>query len=113
MSSNIGERSGNRGRCAQPCRKTYSVFNKNNELLFENIPILSPKDTALMNNVKSLVDLKIDSFKIEGRMKKSEYVYGSVEYYKNLLEGKKIDESLLSELSKKTFYKWTFIKRKR
>lgn len=71
MSSNIGERSGNRGRCAQPCRKTYSVFNKNNELLFENIPILSPKDTALMNNVKSLVDLKIDSFKIEGRMKKA------------------------------------------
>ena len=67
MSSMIGGRSGNRGQCAQPCRLPYT-FDR------ENRYYLSPKDICTLEIIPDLIDAGIDSFKIEGRMKKPEYV---------------------------------------
>lgn len=68
MSSFIGGRSGNRGRCAQPCRLPYQVGNAK-----ESDYILSPKDICTLKDIPALVDSGVYSFKIEGRMKKPEY----------------------------------------
>jgi len=67
MSSMLGNRSGNRGRCAQPCRKEYLVDGKKTH-------ILSTKDLCSIDLIGDLIESGIDSFKIEGRMKKAEYV---------------------------------------
>lgn len=75
MSSLAGGRSGNRGRCAQPCRKCY-----------DNQYILSMKDLCSVTNIPALLDAKIDSFKIEGRMKNAYYVASTVDAYKELLD---------------------------
>ena len=84
MSSYIGDRSGNRGRCAQPCRKLYESggFGKSVEGY-----LLSPKDQCLIDNIPELIEAGIDSFKIEGRMKSPEYTAGTVAVYR-----RKIDE---------------------
>lgn len=73
FSSMIGDRSGNRGRCAQPCRMPYTVKEESGKT--RNAPpyILSPKDMCTLDRIPDLVDAGIDSFKIEGRMKKPEY----------------------------------------
>ncbi|MGN0395938.1 MAG: U32 family peptidase [Coprococcus sp.] len=75
MSSYAGGRSGNRGRCAQPCRKLYSG-NGYKEYS------LSLKDMCMLKDLNMLIDAGIDSFKIEGRMKKPEYVAATVYAYK-------------------------------
>lgn len=67
FSSMLGGRSGNRGRCAQPCRLPYRLADRKNSYL------LSPKDICTLALIPDLVDCGIDSFKIEGRMKKPEY----------------------------------------
>lgn len=72
MSSFIGGRSGNRGECAQPCRLKYSLY-KNNKKIAENY-LLSPKDIMGLNFINKLIKLGVNSFKIEGRMKRPEYV---------------------------------------
>lgn len=69
MSSFIGKRSGNRGKCAQPCRLLYSL-GENDKPSY----LLSPKDLFTLDKINQLLDLNIDSLKIEGRMKRSEYV---------------------------------------
>lgn len=74
MSSFTGTRSGNRGRCAQPCRKRY-----NGEYL------LSMKDMCTLENIPELIDGGIDSFKIEGRMKNEYYVASAVSAYRELV----------------------------
>ena len=77
MSSMIGGRSGNRGECAQPCRLPYK--NKNPYAL-------SLKDLCLAAYVPELVDAGVASFKIEGRMKTPEYVYGVISAYRKLID---------------------------
>lgn len=67
FSSMNGGRSGNRGRCAQPCRLPYSLDNGKCQYL------LSPKDMCTLNILPDLIEAGIDSFKIEGRMKRNEY----------------------------------------
>lgn len=74
MSSLAGGRSGNRGRCAQPCRRKY-----NGEYL------LAMKDMCTLENIPSLIDAGIDSFKIEGRMKNEYYVASTVNAYRELV----------------------------
>lgn len=70
MSSIIGGRSGNRGRCAQPCRLPYTFSGeKSSGKGF----LLSPKDTCTLELIPDMIEAGIDSFKIEGRMKKPEY----------------------------------------
>lgn len=107
MSSFLGGRSGNRGKCAQPCRKTYSVLDRNGNCIdkLSKKTILSPKDLALTYDLNVLRKLKIDSVKIEGRMKKPEYVYQVVKSYVKLLKDETIDENLLSEVSNRNFTK--------
>lgn len=74
MSSMIGGRSGNRGRCAQPCRLPYCMEcgDKKQNHSAESY-MLSPKDICTLNLIPDMIDAGIDSFKIEGRMKKPEY----------------------------------------
>ena len=73
MSSMIGGRSGNRGRCAQPCRMQYQVETLDGKKVKTSPYVLSPKDICTLKHIPALVDAGIDSFKIEGRMKRPEY----------------------------------------
>lgn len=74
MSSIIGGRSGNRGRCAQPCRMPYQFYSGQNKLSTDQEKyLLSPKDINTLELIPELIDAGIDSFKIEGRMKRPEY----------------------------------------
>lgn len=82
FSSMIGGRSGNRGRCAQSCRQQYT-FNNGRKAHF-----LSPKDLSTLEFINEIVDTGVASIKIEGRMKKPEYVAGVVSSYKKSLQGK-------------------------
>lgn len=75
LSSMIGGRSGNRGQCAQPCRLPYT-FNEKKKYF------LSPKDICTLEIIPDLIEAGIDSFKIEGRMKKPEYVAGVTSLYR-------------------------------
>ena len=75
MSSLIGNRSGNRGSCVQCCRKPYDLVDKDNKKFNKDKYLLSMKDLNTLDYIKELDSIGIDSFKIEGRMKSSEYVY--------------------------------------
>ncbi|MEG0641989.1 MAG: U32 family peptidase, partial [Clostridium sp.] len=81
FSSMIGGRSGNRGTCAQSCRMEYSLDSG------EKTHLLSPKDLSTLEYIKSLVDIGVDSLKIEGRMKRFEYVAVVVASYKKAISG--------------------------
>lgn len=96
MSSFAGGRSGNRGRCAQPCRKTYRMLTEQGKVLSENAPLLSPRDLCTIDHMEELLQTGVRSLKIEGRMKKPEYVYQTVccyravrDYYWENLYGEK------------------------
>ena len=77
MSSMIGGRSGNRGRCAQPCRMNYTMDGEKRADSY----LLSPKDICTVSMIPDLVDAGIDSFKIEGRMKRPEYTAYTTHIY--------------------------------
>jgi collagenase-like PrtC family protease len=83
MSSFIGGRSANRGKCAQPCRLPYKSGKKNGVLL-------SLKDLCLIDHVNEFAEIGVASLKIEGRMKGEEYVRTVVGAYRAALEGKPI-----------------------
>lgn len=85
FSSFIGGRSGNRGRCAQPCRMQYSL-HKNGEQVVDNLHLLSPKDICAIDLIPELIEAGIDSFKIEGRMKSPEYVASVVKEYRKYID---------------------------
>lgn len=82
LSSRIGGRSGNRGRCAQPCRLPYRWEGKGQE----NPHIFSMKDMCTVNRLPELIAAGIDSFKIEGRMKKPEYVMAVTGIYRKYMD---------------------------
>ncbi len=84
FSSILGGRSGNRGRCAQPCRLPYSVSAGGAECK-ECYP-LSLKDMCTIEHVPQLVEAGIDSFKIEGRMKRPEYAAGVTDIYRRCID---------------------------
>ncbi len=89
MSSFLGGRSGNRGRCAGPCRQPYSVITPEGKELFkgsEGAYILSMKDLCAFTALPKLMEEGIDSFKIEGRMKSAEYVYGVTGIYRKYID---------------------------
>jgi len=86
MSSMIGGRSGNRGYCAQPCRHRYKLINHKNSIPLDGRFLLSPKDLCTANIIPELIKANIDSFKIEGRMKRAEYVAGVVQVYRGLID---------------------------
>ena len=84
MSSLNGDRSANRGRCAQPCRKDYKII-LDNETINSKLSYLSPKDLCTIENVDEIAKY-CDSLKIEGRMKSKEYVYSVVTSYREKLD---------------------------
>ena len=86
FSSFLGGRSGNRGRCAGPCRLPYSLAtNKDKKINTEQYP-LSLKDLCSLPYIYDLMDAGIDSFKIEGRMKSPEYVAGVTAIYRKYMD---------------------------
>ncbi len=89
FSSALGGRSGNRGRCAQPCRLTYELNGKKPAKEF-----LSPRDLCALEHVPALMKLGVDSLKIEGRMKQPEYAAGVVSIYRKYLDLWKKDSSI-------------------
>lgn len=104
MSSFLGGRSGNRGLCAQPCRLPFGVNGKGG-------CNLSLKDLSLIDELGRLEKAGVCSFKIEGRMKRPEYVAAAVTACKNSLNGiddKKISESLQAVFSRSGFTKGYF-----
>lgn len=91
MSSMIGGRSGNRGRCAQPCRKSYEVVNENGKVLpIERAYLISPMDLYTLENIDKLIELGVDSIKLEGRMKRPEYVATVTNAYRKAIDEKSI-----------------------
>ncbi len=99
MSSILGGRSGNRGRCAQPCRLPYSITDGKN-IAAEGY-LLSPKDLSLINELKSISDMGVTSIKIEGRLKRAEYVSAVVGVYRKYLDalGTKVEKADMDELT--------------
>ena len=90
LSSMLGGRSGNRGLCAQPCRLDF----KNKERNYA----LSLKDMSLYDNMKSLINCGVKSLKIEGRMKRPEYVYTAVKECRKAVDGYRADMYTLEQV---------------
>lgn len=87
MSSMFGGRSGNRGRCAQPCRMPYQLKGDNKVLNSDKDKyVLSPKDISTIDMIPDLIEAGIDSFKIEGRMKRPEYAAGVTYMYRKYVD---------------------------
>jgi putative protease len=110
MSSFLGGRSGNRGKCAQPCRLNYSFYDieQNREVEeFDSIPLLSLKDFIAGESIYELIEAGIKTFKIEGRMKGPAYTSSVVEYYRQIIEnyysGKNVDAAHLKDKAMATF----------
>ena len=85
FSSILGGRSGNRGRCAQPCRLPYQILEGQQTITEEGYP-LSLKDMCTLPQIPKLIEAGIDSFKIEGRMKKPEYAAGVTALYRKYID---------------------------
>lgn len=132
FSSMIGGRSGNRGRCAQPCRQTYVCINGDtNEDISRTINadtkentdayrsgrinkyadaymngperyFLSPRDLCTLEQVPELIQAGVDSFKIEGRMKQAEYVVSAVQAYRQAIDAYGLHKSYPAEQWKET-----------
>lgn len=100
MSSMLGGRSGNRGRCAQPCRMPYELRENGQTISnIDNKYLLSPKDICTLSMIPDLIEAGIDSFKIEGRMKRPEYTAIVVSMYRKYVE-------LYMELDKEAYSKY-------
>lgn len=98
MSSILGGRSGNRGKCAQPCRLPYELSE--NGKVCDRGYILSPKDMALIDHLEDLKKVGVKSLKIEGRLKSAEYVSAVVGVYRKYLDRPhKTDTKDLQELT--------------
>ena len=92
MSAASGGRSANRGQCAQPCRKIYTLTDADGKIISNSKYPLSLKDMNQTENLKDLIDAGIDSLKIEGRLKDIDYVKNITAHYRkaldNILEGR-------------------------
>ena len=87
MSSFIGGRSGNRGKCAQPCRLPYEVYEGPKKISKENNSYaLNTKDICTLEILPDLIDAGVCSFKIEGRMKRPEYTAGVTSIYRKYID---------------------------
>ncbi len=86
MSHAIGGRSGNRGQCAQPCRRRYTLKDRRGRILARNRHLLSLKDLNLADHLAELIDAGVSSFKIEGRLKDVAYVANTVGFYRRRID---------------------------
>ncbi len=109
MSSLIGGRSGNRGTCAQCCRQPYTLLSNGVKQNKEDY-LLSTKDLNTLYNIPKLIDINVDSLKIEGRMKRPEYVYFITSLYRKAIDsyvekGKVLIEETDIDIMKKIFHR--------
>ena len=86
FSRSTSERSGNRGECSQPCRLEYDLCNDKGEIIIKSKHLLSVRDLDLSARLGEMIDLGINSFKIEGRLKDRAYVRNIVSLYRQLLD---------------------------
>ena len=86
FSRSTSERSGNRGECSQPCRLEYDLCNDKGEVIIKSKHLLSVRDLDLSARLGEMIDLGINSFKIEGRLKDRTYVRNIVSLYRQLLD---------------------------
>ena len=86
LSYSIGKRSANRGECAQPCRKKYSLKDAQGQYILKNKYILSLKDLNLIDYIEELILSGVTSFKIEGRLKGEEYVINTTSAYREAID---------------------------
>lgn len=94
MSSMLGGRSGNRGRCAQPCRLPYELLDeKGKKTVTKGAYLLSLKDLCGIHYISEMADAGVFSFKIEGRMKQYEYATGVVSLYRKYMDAYLFDET--------------------
>lgn len=105
FSSFVGGNSGNRGRCKQPCRKKYT-YNRGG--VEEYAYALSLSDLCVGEEIEKLIAAGVVSFKIEGRMRRKEYVGAAVRYYRQLLDGES-SQSAFSDL-KRTYNRGNYTK---
>lgn len=109
ISSFVGGRSGNRGRCAQPCRKGYDIYNKQGKKINQAMDtFLSARDLMTIDQIQMMIDSGVDSLKIEGRMKKPEYVYTAVSAYQAAMAGLDYSKDDLALVSNRQFTKGLF-----
>ena len=95
MSSLIGGRSGNRGRCAQPCRLAYGLYKEEEKIKAAHL--LSPKDLSLLHELEQLKEAGVKSLKLEGRMRSASYVYQAVSSYRNALDHGVVDDDKMKQ----------------
>lgn len=110
MSSVLFDRSGNRGACAQPCRMQYGLYQKEEDgyhkVSSQGDYILSPKDLNTLKQLPALIDAGVASFKIEGRMKRPEYVAYMVALYRKAIDAHEkhqsfeVHEDMLEQMEK-------------
>ena len=86
LSHYLGNRSANRGACAQPCRLPWNLLDENGKTLIENRHLLSLKDLNNSAHLEQLIDAGITSFKIEGRLKEADYVKNVTAFYRQKLD---------------------------
>jgi collagenase-like PrtC family protease len=86
LSYALGGRSGNRGQCAQPCRKSYTLTDADGTALARHKHLLSLRDLNLTDHLAEMLDAGICSFKIEGRLKEKSYVANVVAHYRTALD---------------------------
>jgi len=86
MSISNGTRSGNRGECAQPCRLKYELYENDKKIDLSDEYLLSPKDLYTLDNIGELIEANIASFKVEGRMKRPEYVALITSQYRKAID---------------------------
>ena len=101
MSSYLGKRSANRGRCAGICRKKYQLIN-DGKVLGEDY-YLSMKDLSTIDFTDDLIKAGVDSLKIEGRMKTDEYVYNTVKNYREKIYENSYDNNQLRDISNRSY----------
>lgn len=86
LSTSIGGRSANRGECAQPCRKKYTLIDEDGKIYAKNKHLLSLKDFNASTHIQKLINAGVKSFKIEGRLKDVNYVKNVVAYYRKEID---------------------------
>ncbi len=86
LSAYNGNRSANRGNCAQVCRKKYSLLNSENKIIKKDKYLLSLKDFNASNYLEKLINVGVTSFKIEGRLKNENYIKNVVAFYRQKLD---------------------------
>lgn len=101
MSSYFGGRSANRGRCAGPCRQKYQLISEGKKFPYDYY--LNMKDLNTIDKLDELIELEVDSIKIEGRMKTPEYVHSVVKNYRSKIDENFYNEDELSDSSNRQF----------